>query len=513
MDGCGARKRSIFLASFCFFFILQSALLSQQIDPCHFDYGLWTTRHPMPGTRTAMDAESISGRIYVIGGMTGTDDPAELRHEIWSYDPVSDRWDSTLAPLHVPRALYGNHTCVLGNQLYVIGGTTKPAGEDPGYSARMDVYDPETDHWQSRADLPVPLGSIGVCAFDGQIFVSGGINQDHQPLKSLFRYDPGTDTWHREPDMLSPRYRHSAVAVDGKLYIMGGVNDPLTTAGTKLAEVYDPLTKSWRAISSVPTQICEMASVVIDHDIYLLGGKVTLNSGILNTVLKYKVSADSWRKVDELPGKLCLTAACTDERCIFLLGGTSSREPGIDRIWTFEPSEVVLEKELPDLLMDQDSLVVDLSQYFAHTTAGKIEYNVCDLSDPTVVSTWIYDSLLIIKGIENGEAQIRILAESGGYRAGDSFSITNMFTSSRAPIKRQATFVAFPNPARGNLYLEARNIGGYMVSIHTIDGRLILAKRVTGPLVTLNISRIPAGFYLIRAWNGSFETTEKLIKF
>jgi hypothetical protein len=303
------------------------------------------------------------------------------------------------------------------------------------------------------------------------------------------------------------------VVVDGKLFVMGGIRDPSASAGLKLAEVYDPDTQHWTSISPVPTQICEMASVVIENDIYLFGGKVTLNAGMLSTVMKYHVTTGSWSLVDELPGKLCLAAACTAGRSIFLFGGTTLREPGIDRVWAYDLSEVVLEKEIPDLSMDGDSLMIDLSQYFTHATGGDIEYRVCDLSDPTVVSTWIHDSLLIIRGIENGDVHIGILAESGEYRAGDSFSVRNISTSNPASLRGTATFIAFPNPACGNLHLEARNSGEYMVSISTIHGRLILAKRIIEPLFTLNISCLPAGVYLIRAWNGSFETTEKLIKF
>ncbi len=511
IDGCCIRKFFISLPAFWFLFLIQNPLLSQQTDPCHFDYGYWSSRQSMPGTRTAMDGEVISGRIYVIGGMAGTDDPAELKEEVWSYDPGSDKWDTSCSHLPEPRALFGDHTCVLGGKLYVIGGT-KPNSEEPVYSARVDVYDPVSDTWQSGADLPVPVGGIGVCVLNGQIYVCGGISRDHQPLRSLYRYDPGTDTWHREPDMPTPRYRHVAAAVEGKLYAMGGISDPSASAGLKLAEVYDPLTQSWSPISSLPTQICEMASCVQGEDIYLFGGKVTLNAGILNTVLKYHISTDSWRIVDNLPGQLCLAAACVTGRRIYFFGGTSSREPGIARAWAYDLSEVVLEREIPDLLMDHDSLRIDLSQYFTHATGGKIEYAVCEISDPTIASTWIYDTLIIIKGIGEGEVSIQILAESGQHRAGDSFNLRNLHTSSLPPNKNASGFNAFPNPASDYLQLEIRTTEGYMLSIITSHGRPVMTKQINDPIYSLNISSLPEGLYFIRAWNCSFVKTEKLIK-
>ena len=512
IHGCSTGRTDILLSLICACSILHCTLFAQETDPCHFDFGYWTTCRPMPGTRTAMDIEMISGRIYVIGGKAATEETTELAEEVWSFDPGSERWDTSRAPLPEPRALYGDHTCVLGNKLYVIGGTMTE-GTKPVYSARVEAYDPETDSWQSYADLPVALGGIGVCAIKGQIYVCGGINQDQEPLKSLYRYDPETDEWHREPDMLTPRYRHVAVMVEDKLYAIGGISDPDAPAGLKLAEVYDPVSRRWSPIAPVPTQVCEMASVTIDHNIFLLGGKVTQNAGMLNTVMRYHVGTDSWSTADELPGQLFQAAACETGRSLYLLGGASSREPGIDRVWKYDLSEVMLEKEIPDMLLDQDSLMIDLSLYFWHAEGRKIEYAVCDLSDPTVASTWIYDSLLIIKGIENGEVRIRMVAESGDYRAGDSFTVTNLYTCNPAPLKLPVTFVAFPNPVCENLHLEARNTGEYHLSIRTIDGRLILNKLISDPLFTLNLSCLPAGIYLIRAWNGCFETTEKLMKF
>jgi N-acetylneuraminic acid mutarotase len=512
IHSCRSREFYISLPAFWVCFLIQSTLFSQQVDPCHFDYGFWSAKLPMPASRVAMEGMVFSGRIFVIGGLPGADGPAELSKEVWSYDPESDHWDTTLAALPEPRAFFGKHSCVLGNRLYVIGGT-KPDSDEPGYSARVDIYDPGADIWTSGSDLPVSLGGIGVCALKGQIYVCGGISQDQQPLRSLYRYNPVAETWHREPDMLTPRYRHTAVAVGGKMYAMGGISDPAASAGLKHAEVYDPAKKSWSTISSIPTQVCEMASSVQGEDIYLFGGKVTLNAGKLNTVMKYHVSTDSWRMMDHLPGQLCLAAACAIERRIYLFGGASSREPGIDRVWAYDLSQVVLEREIPDLLMDQDSLMIDLSRYFSHAIGGKIEYAVCATSDPTVASTWIHDSLLIIKGIEGGEVQIWIVAESGDNRAGDSFSITNLYTSNHPSAFRSATVVAFPNPVCNNLYLKARNTGEYMVSIRRIDGQLILSKRISDPYFTLNISYLPGGIYLIRAWNSRFETTKKLLKF
>ena len=38
------------------------------------------------------------------------------------------------------------------------------------HHARVDVYDPKTDTWQMKANLPIPLGGKSTCSMDGKIY-------------------------------------------------------------------------------------------------------------------------------------------------------------------------------------------------------------------------------------------------------------------------------------------------------------------------------------------------------
>ena len=499
------------LVVFCTLFSTRAYVHSQVPDPCKFYHGFWLTRQPMPAGRTAMVSNVVKGNIYFTGGMKVTNDELVPNGAVWKYDPVTEIWDTSLTPIPESRVMIGDYSCVLEDRIYVIGGGEKQ-GEDSEISSRVDLYDPGSDRWHSRQELPLPLTGIGVCSLNGQVYVTGGMSDSYLSRNSVYRYDPVMDSWTRVADMLNPRYRHIAVEVDGKMYAIGGINNNSSPSGLKSAEVYDPASDSWAPLSPAPTQICEMASCVVGGEIYLLGGRESIRAGILPNILKYNTGLDIWTMIDEIPGKLYQASASVIGRNIYLFGGSGARGEGIDRVWIYHLSDVILEKYLPDLIVYEDMLTIDLSQYFKHAEGGKIDYSVCSVSDPKIVSTSIIESMLTIEGITEGEVQITLLAESGDDQAGDDLWITNLYTGIPSIPTDIPLFIAYPNPAGNEVNFQTRNLRAYMLTISTIEGRILMKQRITESIFRLNISSLPGGVYIIHAQNESLNRIEKLIK-
>src|SRR5262245_39497136 len=97
----------------------------------------WSERRPMPAILFgAAAAAPGNGRIYTFGGyVTG-----QLVQE---YDPATDTWTAK-APMPTPR--YGLAAVALAGKIYVLGG-----GSGSGPSAALEVYDPATDLWSPKA--------------------------------------------------------------------------------------------------------------------------------------------------------------------------------------------------------------------------------------------------------------------------------------------------------------------------------------------------------------------------
>lgn len=93
--------------------------------------------------------------------------------------------------------------------------------------ASVERYDPETNTWSERAPLPTPRQAMGAdLGADGRIYVVGGApSYAHpRPMAVVEIYDPETDTWETGPSMHYARRGHAVVATpEGKLYAIGGV--------------------------------------------------------------------------------------------------------------------------------------------------------------------------------------------------------------------------------------------------------------------------------------------------
>jgi N-acetylneuraminic acid mutarotase len=160
---------------------------------------------------------------------------------------------------------------VVDGKIYVIGGDS---GGDM-LIVTVDVYDPLTDSWTTKADMPTPRGASGTSVVDGKIYAIGGVTHPlGQVVPAVEVYDPATNTWTQKADMPTARYIFSTSVVDGKIYVIGGALPPLVAdrQGISLVEEYDPVTDTWTEKSPMPTARHSLATGVVNGIIYAIGG-------------------------------------------------------------------------------------------------------------------------------------------------------------------------------------------------------------------------------------------------
>ena len=192
----------------------------------------WIAVADMPAPRAAHAMANIDGVLYVVGGV-GPDATA-----LFTYDPASDHWDATRAPL--PTAREHLAVAVVDGALHVIGGRWRGKGN----LATVEIYDPETDSWTRGRDMPTPRGGLTAAALAGRIHVTGGeAFSPHQTFGQHEVYDPATDGWLKLPDLPTPRHGLSSAIVGGRWYVIGGA----TKAGSlsfisfsDVVEIFDP---------------------------------------------------------------------------------------------------------------------------------------------------------------------------------------------------------------------------------------------------------------------------------
>ena len=112
----------------------------------------------------------------------------------------------------------------------------------------VEEYDPKTETWTRKADMPTPRCHMSISAVNGRIYAIGGWHTKAFPSVSVVEeYDPMTDVWREVADMPTRRGSLSNAVVDGKLYAIGGYGVPGQVALSTVEE-YDP--EGLQAVSS-----------------------------------------------------------------------------------------------------------------------------------------------------------------------------------------------------------------------------------------------------------------------
>ena len=241
-------------------------------SPASGDAGAWAARASLPNKRSFPNgATVIDGKIYLPGGMNGT---GVATRTLFVYDPAANAW-STKAQM--PGAGGGGGSVAIGGKLYVVTHTAdKPVSS-------LFRYNPATNKWATRAAAPANLSGAVLGAIGGKLYAAGGGPGLGGVLSSLYVYDPASDTWSPRASLPIGRTLASGAAIGGKLYVAGGA-----TSGTEITDrldAYDPATDSWKQLRKMPMEVRWAGSTALDGLLYSVGGGNKLAT--LSTVAAY----------------------------------------------------------------------------------------------------------------------------------------------------------------------------------------------------------------------------------
>lgn len=204
----------------------------------------------------------FNGRLYVYGGLFyNSEGIGQRTTRLDRFHPDTQGWFSR-AP---NREIYCHAGCFVGSTLYSFGGY------DGVYQRYFDAYDPYTNTW--TLNLPT-IGSVkcyhAAAALDGKFYISGGWDKTNV-LSEFYVYDPATNAWTKRANLPTPRYLHDMVAYRGKLYVMGGRS---SEGGERQSEIleYTPDTNLWRVAGHAIFSTSDSKLVTVDDGIVLYSG-------------------------------------------------------------------------------------------------------------------------------------------------------------------------------------------------------------------------------------------------
>jgi N-acetylneuraminic acid mutarotase len=258
----------------------------------------------------------MDGKIYAIGG-AGPIYHALNTMEV--YDPDTDTWT---AKSEMPTARQGLSASVVNGKIYAIGGGSSST---LGYTSvvtysTVEEYDPATDTWTTKSPMPTSRGWHSANVVDGKIYIIGGSQAsrpDENHVLQVEVYDPATDTWAQAGEMPKSRAAGSSSVVNGKIYIIGGYG------GSQNIDEYDPSTESWTRKSDMPTRRIGLSTTVLDGKIYVIGGYISgfASEKGVTIVEVYDPAMDTWTTAPDMPtGRFGPSTSVVDGK-IYVIGG------------------------------------------------------------------------------------------------------------------------------------------------------------------------------------------------
>ena len=240
---------------------------------------IWTKKADMLTPRRGLSTCVVNGKIYAIGGEKLSGSALSTLEE---YNPVTDKWTQKADMLASGSGL---STCVVNGKIYVIGmAEIQPVG-GAGRARTAEEYNPDNDTWTQKADMPTPVNNSFVAVIDGKIYVVGGSMNwagggagQAGNTQTVMQYDPTTDTWTQKADIPKQQNNSSIAAVGGKIYVIGGSEDRAAGGGVgqmgniQTVEQYDPATDTWTQKTDMPTQRSNPFVAVANGKIYVIGG-------------------------------------------------------------------------------------------------------------------------------------------------------------------------------------------------------------------------------------------------
>lgn len=214
--------------------------------------------------RQELTVDAIGTKIYCVGGRPNSTTSPYIKNEC--FDTLTGTFTDKV---NAPTRRYGAVSGVIGNKLYITGGSV---------TGTTECYDPVSNSWTTKAKSTVGTNCCASVS-NGKLYVFGGY------VKSNRCYDPVSNTWTNKSDVPVATVYSSASSVGGKIYLVGGQDVTNGTVNTK-TYIYNTVSNSWETKSN-PSSLSAGCANAIGTKIYCISS---------NKVEVYDTINDKWQE-------------------------------------------------------------------------------------------------------------------------------------------------------------------------------------------------------------------------
>jgi N-acetylneuraminic acid mutarotase len=262
----------------------------------------WAQQPSFPGsTRTRSASFTVDGKMYIMGGFSNA--LGDLT-DFWEYDISSGTW--TQKPDFPGGARYGAVAFAIGADGYIACGSQ----DGPNYGDLWQ-YNTASGTWTQKATVPERRREAFAFVIDGKAYLGGGVvpvlgpNQTwNVAMSDLWQYDPGTDAWTARADLPDFLGRQMCVAgtINGKGYVGLGCNVDEDVNYKSFWE-YNPVADAWTAKADFPNDSTTDAAFFVYHsELYVVGGVKLPQVSLAKQFQKYTPVTGVWTSVGVFDG-------------------------------------------------------------------------------------------------------------------------------------------------------------------------------------------------------------------
>ena len=220
------------------------------------------------------------------------------------YDTQTRKWSEAAQP---PMEVHHVQAVSLDGLVYILGGFTGGWPYETPLSHVL-IYDPLQDVWQIGPKIPEDRrrGAAGVTVHDDKIYMVNGIINGHTSgwVNWLDEYDPYANSWKKLPNSPEARDHFQAAVIDNKLYVAGGRRSGSAETGfagtVGPTNVYNFDTQTWKILPEIPTPRAGSATGILNGNIVVLGGESDTQQAAHDEVEVLNVDSEKWKTLPPL---------------------------------------------------------------------------------------------------------------------------------------------------------------------------------------------------------------------
>ncbi|SHI45836.1 Kelch repeat-containing protein [Pseudozobellia thermophila] len=236
----------------------------------------WTEGQKPPIELHHFQPVVFEDKIYVIAALTGKW-PGETPTEyVYIYDPASDKWSKgDVIPPDRRRGSTGN--VLYNGKIYIACGIKN--GHIGDHKNWMDSYDPKTGQWQVLTDAPRARDHFQAVLAEGKIYAPAGRNTGIEPddpfggtLAEVDVYDIESDSWQTLSEPIpTQRAGNAAMRHNDEIWVVGG-ESPTQEKAHADVEALDLSTMQWRKLPGLIEGRHGTGLVFFEDDVYIASG-------------------------------------------------------------------------------------------------------------------------------------------------------------------------------------------------------------------------------------------------